>query len=756
MESGELSKGEQGADECPLWAHSRGNGSGRRHLLEDHLRSVGWWAAKFAEPFGADQIAYWLGLTHDFGKASEIWQRRLLEVEGADEPVGVDHRAAGTRFLVEHLGFDVFAMPVYGHHGGLDHPSVMANFLASPPLEVAHEEQALQRLRARLPELATPSVPVWPACASDPLGGELLTRMLFSALVDADHLDTQVHFGKRREHVAAQVDPAHLLDRFEAGRKDKLREQLRTRGASPVDPLRGEVYEACVAAASLGPGFFKLAAPTGLGKTISSAGFALHHASVQGLRRVVVAVPFISITEQNAEVYRELLGSTPSDPLVLEHHSSVALEGPGSRWQRLAAENWDAPFIVTTTVQLLQSLHDRRPWAMRKLHRLARSVVVLDEIQALPVHLLIPILAMLRQLVEHFGVTVVLASATQPEFWDLAPLRQVRAVDILPDPAGLQRRLRRIRPMRYRWEVSPRPSLEQVATKVAAEPARQVLVVVNTVDHARIVYDALNARRPGMVRHLSTRMCPAHRRDVLADVDATLKRKPVEPLNLVSTQLIEAGVDLDFPVVYRAMSPAESILQAAGRANREGQRPESGLVVIFDPAEQAMPASYGLPVAETRRRFGPMKQPEPDDLGTLADYFRGYYATLPENAMGSQLLAARASWDFPTVTKDFRMIDEDSVPVVVRYHNPQITERPDPIDGWLQQLRRDPARGHIWLRRLQPYTISLPKSQLAKPQVAALLRPVIGDLYEWAGVYDLNIGIVIPAKEENPREQKRP
>jgi CRISPR-associated endonuclease/helicase Cas3 len=328
---------------------------------------VAWWSQRFAEAFGAEQPAYWLGLTHDFGKAAEVWQRRLLEVEGTDEPVRTDHRVAGTRFLVEQLGFDAFALPVYGHHGGLDHLSAMENFLAAPPLEAVHEEQALRRLRARLPELAAPTAVTWPTCASDPLGGELLTRMLFSALVDADHLDTQVHFGKRREHVAPPVAMAHLLDRFETGRKAKLGAR---KTSSPVDPLRGEVYDACVAAAPLEPGFFKLAAPTGLGKTISSAGFALRHAVAHGLRRVVVAVPFISITEQNAKVYRDLLHSTPRDSVVLEYHSSVALEGPGSRWQRLAAENWDAPFIVTTTVQLLHSLHDRRPWAMRKLHRL--------------------------------------------------------------------------------------------------------------------------------------------------------------------------------------------------------------------------------------------------------------------------------------------------------------------------------------------------------------------------------------------------
>ncbi|MEV1249057.1 CRISPR-associated helicase Cas3' [Nonomuraea sp. NPDC049750] len=745
MDAGEVAPRDSDDGECPLWAHSRANGSDRRHLLEDHLRSVAWWSWQFAEPFSAEQVAYWLGLTHDFGKAAEVWQRRLLEVEGTDERVRTDHRAVGTRFLVEQLGFDAFALPVYGHHGGLDHPGAMENFLGFPPLEAVHEEQALRRLRARLPELDAPTAVTWPPYASDLLDGELLTRMLFSALVDADHLDTQVHFGKRREHVAAPVTMTHLLDRFEAGRKAKLEGKT----SSPVDPLRGEVYDACVAAAPLKPGFFKLAAPTGLGKTISSAGFALHHAVAHELRRVVVAVPFISITEQNAKVYRGLLRSTPRDSVVLEHHSSVALEGPGSRWQRLAAENWDAPFIVTTTVQLLHSLHDRRPWAMRKLHRLARSVIVLDEIQALPVHLLIPILAMLRQLVEHFGVTVVLASATQPEFWDLPPLREVQPAEILPDPADLQRRLRALRPMRYRWEVSPRRSLKQVAAMVAAEPTRQVLTVVNTVDHARTVYDLLNQERPGAVRHLSTRMCPAHRHDVLADVEATLKREPAEPLYLVSTQLIEAGVDLDFPVVYRAMSPAESILQAAGRANREGLRAEGGLVVIFDPVEQAMPPSYGLPVAETRRHFGPTKQPEPDNLATLADYSRGYYAVLPDEAMGAELLAARTSWDFPTVARDFRMIDEDTVPVVVRYRNPHSSDPPDPIDDWLQQLRRDPARGHVWLRRLQPYTISLPKNQLAKPRVAALLRSVIGDLHEWTGDYDPNTGIVISAKEEN-------
>ncbi|MGW3563090.1 CRISPR-associated helicase Cas3' [Streptomyces sp. NPDC000941] len=724
-----------------LFAHSA-NGSGRRHLLVDHLRAVATLAREFALPFGGGDLAFWLGLLHDAGKAAEEWQRRLLVVEGTKETVGIDHKAAGTRLLINDLGFDVFALPVHGHHGGLVSPGELEQYLASPERDLVAEEQAAKRLKAALPELHNPPPMRWPTIAGDVLGGELLTRMLFSALVDADHLDTQVHVGKRREYVGAAIGMAELLDRFEGSRQAMLAQRD---VPGPVDPLRAEVYEACVKAAVLPPGFFKLAAPTGLGKTMASAGFALHHAAQHGLRRVVVAVPFISITEQNADVYRRLLRSTVRDAVLLEHHSSVDLDRPGGRWQRLAAENWDAPFVVTTTVQLLQSLHSRRPSAMRKLHRLAGSVLVLDEIQALPVHLLIPILTMLRQLVDHFGVTVLLASATQPEFWDLAPLREVAPVEILPDPAELQARVRRIRPMRYRWWTEPRPTLEQVAREAVGHS--QVLAVVNTVDHARRFFTAAERHAPRgvVVRHLSTRMCQEHRRATLAEVERLLRKG--QAVVLVSTQLIEAGVDVDFPVVYRALAPAENILQAAGRANREGRRSEGGLVVIFSPYEQGMPPSYGLPVAETRRLFGPGR-PAPDDLGSLARYFRQYYGMLPRTAMGADLITAREAWNFPAVAEGFRMIEDDGVPVVVHYQRPGSDEVP--ISAWLERLRGHPADGFRLLRRLQPYTVSLRANLLDKPEVSSCLRPVLGDLYEWTGLYDDQLGLHIPTHEDTP------
>lgn len=727
----------------PLHAHSR-NQSGLRHGLVDHLRAVSSLAGSFAEVFGARAVAEWSGLVHDAGKADWSWQQRLLEVEGTDTPVGIDHKRAGTQFLLDELGFDAFALIVHGHHGGLKRPAEMTADLESQGRQVEHEADAWARLRPLLPELRNPAPPPWPDWArKGDLDAELLARMLFSALIDADRLDTQVHLGKRDRHIDQHPEMAHLLDRYERNRKQKI-----SGGApAPIDPLRNEVYNACVEAASLPSGFFKLAAPTGLGKTMAAGGFALHHAAAQGLRRVVMAVPFVTVTEQNASTYRGLLGHSDRERIVLEQHSSINLEGGQRRWQRLAAENWDAPFIVTTTVQLLESLHSNNPSKMRKLHRLARSVIVLDEIQSLPVHLLIPILTMLRQLVEHLGVTVLLSSATQPEFWDLAPLREVHPVEILPDPVDLQRRVGKVRRMVYRWMTEPKPSLKAVARAVVDQPEGQVLTVANTVGQARVLFEEIRELAPPgtVVRHLSTRMCGAHRASVLAEVIGLLGAKDAKPLQLVSTQLIEAGVDIDFPVVYRAFAPADSQLQAAGRANRSGRRKE-GLVVVFDPKEGGMPASYGLPTQETRRLFGEGRAAL-DDLAALARYYRSYYGVLSPFSMGLPIVRARERWDFPGVADDFHMIEEDSVPVVVRYRDPARAE-PDPVDEWLARTRRDPAHGWRYLEKLQPYIVSLRRSHLDKPEIAPLLVPVIGDLFEWVGDYDEFTGLQLPAPKE--------
>ncbi|MGH3963879.1 MAG: CRISPR-associated endonuclease Cas3'' [Pseudonocardiaceae bacterium] len=409
-----------------MWAHSL-NDAGRRHGLADHLRSTSALAERFAEPFGAGGLAAAVGLLHDAGKASCAWQEKLLVVEGTDRAVGCDHKTLGARLLIG-VGRKT-AMTILGHHGGLTN---VEHLLAARDEPVADEAETLARLLSQVPEardVIDGPVLVPDAWRRDPRLLEIGVRMVFSALVDADHLDTAGHFqGFDAPVVAPPADMAELVRRFEERRSAMLAE----RRWSPIDDVRAGLYDAAVRGAAGPGGVYRLPAPTGSGKTITSAGFALHHAALHRKARVIVAVPFLTITEQNAGVYRELLGAQT----VLEHHSQSEFdEGGVGRWLRLAAENWDAPFVVTTTVQLFDSLFGRKPARSRKLHRLTNAVLVLDEVQALPVSLLVPILDALKLLAEHFGTTVLLTSATQPSVRQ--PVRVVRAVgNGLSGPAG--------------------------------------------------------------------------------------------------------------------------------------------------------------------------------------------------------------------------------------------------------------------------------------------------------------------------------
>ena len=610
-----------------------------------------------------------------------------------------------------------------------------------------------------VPELFDSTQVPLPPGFDQPAAREFLVRFLFSCLVDADALDTEAHrLGMTRPRLAPAADFSELMARFEHRRA----EFLSGRGMSPAGRWRDMVYESCVAAAGGPDGLYRLAAPTGSGKTLATAAFALRHAAVHGKARVIVAVPFITITEQNAGVYRRLLdpGEPGEQPVVLEHHSHVDFDGGRTedRWRRLAAENWDSPFVVTTTVQLFESLFGRGPSRMRKVHRLANSVIVLDEVQALPHALLVPLADALRLLAAHFGATVVLSSATQPELWSLGPLRDVPARDLVQNRVPLFRAMRNAR---FEWWLKPRPSLEDVARRAAGETGG-ALVVVNTVKDARAVYATLRASAgsDAVVRHLSAAMCPAHRQDVLSEVRERLAAG--RPVLLVSTQLIEAGVDVDFPVVYRAVAPADSLWQAAGRANREGRLGDGGgRVVVFDPADGGMPGSYRTQVGTALRHFGPGK-PDPDDLAALARYYRDLYRSVgveSRTGRGVTIQRHREALDFLAVadgpereaagSRDrslaFRMIDDDSVPVVVAYGDAGQRQL---VAEAIARLRDADAADRRWLRVLQPYTVPVRQATAARPAVAAMLRPVAGDLSEWSGGYD-DAGLVLePSGEE--------
>ena len=490
---------------------------------------------------------------------------------------------------------------------------------------------------------------------------------------------------------------------------------------------------------------YRLPAPTGSGKTLAAGGFALHHARAHQLRQVVVAVPFISITEQNADIYRRPLDRSGEPPVVLEHHSGVDLDdragdGAARWWRRLASENWDAPFVVTTTVQLFQSLFDHRPAAMRKLHRLARSVIVLDEVQALPDHLLLPILSALRTLAESFGTTVLLASATQPPYWNLGPFRGLPVTNVIADPVPLHARFRRVR---WEWQLTPKPTLGQIAVQAAPEP--QVLVVVNTTADSALLHRELEQRRDrslGPCLHLSTRMAARHRRDVLGQIRDRLAAG--QPAAVVSTQLIEAGVDLDFPVVFRAWAPADSLQQAAGRCNRSARMAE-GRVVVFDPDGGGHPAdsSYKAALHATGSYFGP-DLADPDALAALESYYTERYTrqNLEASGPGARIQRLRTRLDFPEVARAFQMIEEHTVPVAVEYGGQEAgAEVRDLADRLRSPGQLHAGEARLLLRRLQPFLASLPASLAGRAVAAGYAEPVIGDLLQWRGPYHPQRGI---------------
>ncbi len=739
-----------------IWAHSPADGSNRWHSLAGHLRGTAELARQFAAPFGGGEVAYWLGALHDVGKASCAWQDKLAAVAGTGNKVGIDHKSLGTRIAYDR-GLGPFAGAIFGHHGGLiDTPRLRKAYqtkLDEAPENAASAEQELPRLLAKLPDSLKDLVPA--SWRTDLLVGEMALRLCYSALVDADSLDTSAHFqGLVAPAVRPGADFGHLFALFEHRRSDKLA----GRTGTPIAGLREQVYADCLKAAEQNPGMFQLAAPTGTGKTLASGGFALRHAEKHGMSRVIVAVPFLTITEQNADEYRQLLDEDGREPVVLEHHSQVDFDGPkAGPWAKLAAENWDAPFVITTFVRLFESLYARKPSAMRRLHRLANSVIVLDEVQALPHAMLVPILDGLRLLVRDFGATVLFSSATQPSFWALDEFKDMEP----PEPIhGTPKLVSDVRRVRYEWQLDPKPTLSEIAEQAAAEPS--ALVVVNTTANAKTVYDEWRGvMSDGVAWHLSTRMCPAHRQRVLEAVRARLKRG--ERVLLVSTQLVEAGVDIDFPVVFRAMAPADSLLQAAGRANREGQIPDGGRVVVFAPEDGGQPPAYKTLVGCTGRQFGPDRA-DPDDLAALDRYYRNVYDLLnlsDSQHVGQRIQQARLRWEFETVTEGpmdgstgkrdrklaFRMIADDGISVVTP-QGAETPERQHELEELIEGIREAPVPEMKKLRELQAYTTTLHSSVLRQPGVMALLRPILGGnevrqgvLVEWFGEYDKATGI---------------
>lgn len=713
-----------------LYAHTPAEGSAEWHMLDKHIREVARMARDFAAAWGADELGYWLGMWHDLGKCNPAFQEYLKECIRNPEHRGhgPDHKAAGAVYAQRHL--PILSLLIQGHHGGLRSPAEYRNWLEEKIREHGPAlEGSLAAARSLLSSLDPPQpLEIPPAIRQNKLASEFFLRMLFSALVDADFLDTEAHFNKdKAARRGSNVTLADLSERLEEEQR-----KLSGQGESIVAKARHAIYEACLAAASQPPGWFRLTVPTGGGKTRSGMAFALRHAVAHGLRRVIVAVPYISITEQTADTYRSIFGADDAEaPVVLEHHSSARYTHgeadeytPGQQWARLAAENWDAPIVVTTTVQLFQSLFASGTSPCRKLHRLARSVIILDEAQALPAHLLTPILDALMHLTAHYGTSVVLSTATQPAFESIPLVQSLQAREIVPEPKRWFDALRRVE---YEWRTQRALTWEEIASLLRAEP--QALAVLNTKKDALALLDALDD--PDAL-HLSTLLCGAHRRAVIKEVKRRLEAN--EPCRLISTQVIEAGVDLDFPFVVRALGPLDSVIQAAGRCNREGKLGR-GRVVIVRPAEGSTPyGAYLTGVGITEKLLGSGNL-DVDDPAIPARYFRLLFDSVATDRDGIQSL--RAQLNYSEVARQFRMIDDDTEDVLVFYGDEEQQER---VRRAIDQLRRNPALARVLLRQLRPFMVSLRSREAARCRQRGLISDLLPDVLPgggiWHGRYD--------------------
>jgi len=704
-----------------MYAHSE-NAQGGKHSLLEHLHEVAGLAQKFTDKFQAGPWGYLAGLLHDAGKADLRFQSYLA----GETPRGPEHSSVGAVLAMQRRYWEGLAFVLVGHHGGLPAPVHLKERLNQKSRE-DYVYKLLHQLERLLP---LPPPPLQPSFNS-PRQAELFLRLLFSALVDADFLDTERHFHPEKSQLRERpYDLARLARRLDEDQATRFSSTPKT----PVNRARQEIYHACLEAAAQPPGIFRLTVPTGGGKTRSGLAFALRHAARHGKSRVVVALPYTSIIDQTAQVYREILGPEH----VLEHHSALTFPEEEenfvqNQWARLAAENWDAPLIVTTTVQLFESLLSNRPSACRKLHNLVNGVLILDEVQTLPPFLLAPILEVLQQMVDHYGLTLVLSTATQPALAETTSpyLKGLRGEirEIVPEPARYFQTLKRVT-----YEIPAEPwSWERIAREMAK--ASQCLAVVNTKTDALALLAALND--PGAF-HLSTRLCMAHRRQVLREIKARLAEG--RPCRVVATQVVEAGVDLDFPLVLRALGPLDRIVQAAGRCNREGRlAPQEARVIVFQPEAGKTPTGdyrTGHDLAAALLKHPKVDLHEPKVYET---YFRELYQAVDTDK--HKINALREALNFPEVAARFRLIEEDTVPLVVRW-----PREDSPVEGLLTALGalRDPKGGEprLLLRRLQPYLVNVRRRLLADYQRQGLVRELPLGLWEWLGEYHEVQGLV--------------
>jgi CRISPR-associated endonuclease/helicase Cas3 len=710
---------EQAMDDNLTIAHKSENGD-RVQLLREHLENVADLASGFAEVFGAGALARCIGKSHDIGKYSDEFQQRIR-----GKSISVDHSTAGAQMIV---GLDktmlgkLAAYCIMGHHAGLpdggsesDVYGMVNTFwarLKNPVPDYQGYSSDIQIEKLTPPRFT-------PTEGDEGFSLAFFTRMLYSCLVDADWLDTESFMRD------GKIDRSGFKSLSELKLNlDKHLENFRA-PSTDLNIERTELLNACLTAAEKEGGLFTLTAPTGSGKTLSSMAFSLTHAIKHEKSHILYIVPYNTIIEQNAEVFEQIFGSDN----VVQHHSGTNYdndEGSPDYRKLLATENWDAPIIMTSSVRLFESLFGNQSSVCRKLHNIANSVIVLDEAQMIPLPHLLPCVKAIRELVLHYGCTAVLATATQPSLNKY--FKPLEPIEIASDPLRLYELFRRVTYRKLPEPITENDLVEQLQLH------SQALCIVNSRQRAQDIAGLLG--EDGL--HLSTTMCPAHRSAVLDEI--RLRLKMGDPCLVVSTSLIEAGVDVDFPVLYREKAGLDSIIQAAGRCNREGHRSkESSYANIFTIADSQ--------IRHIAQNVGAYEQiaRQYDDIASLeaiGAYFEQLRYIIGEdgldkNSAVQEFNAGRSScsFKFKSISKKFKLIEDSTKGIIIPYN--------EEADKLIERLRWG-ERSRSLFRAIQRYSVSLYEGDLKRQHELGTVAKLDSDgefLVYAVGYYDKRCGV---------------
>lgn len=689
-------------------AHKDGD---REQLVREHLQGTVELAAEFAEKFGKADWGYCCGLLHDIGKYSREFQTKIRE----NPDLRVDHSTAGAKVCNELGGYyQCMTYCIAGHHAGL--PDLGRRGLSSSLCDRLDKkicDYSAYKSEIKIPELKT--MPFDPTQVTDPdFSLAAFIRMLYSCLVDADFLDTE----RFMKDGVVERDSGESMEMLFHKLQDHVADWLKNNDNTTINGRRSEILRNCLEQGKSPKGLFQLTVPTGGGKTVASLAFALRHAVEHHLDRVIYVISYTSIIEQNAQVFREILGSEN----VLENHSNVDYEDSEEfKPLQLAAENWDKPVVVTTNVQFFESLYANKSSKCRKLHNIVNSVIIFDEAQMLPANYLKPCMAMIEELLQQYGASIVLCTATQPALQQFLPEKYI-ARELCPRRDDQFRFFERVI-----YQNIDTVTEEEMAEKLQQE--QQTLCIVNTRKRTQKLYERLKGKG---VYHLSTSMYPAHRRRVLTAIRKRLKDK--KRCIVISTSLVEAGVDLDFASVYRELAGVDSIIQAAGRCNRNGERvKEESVVHIFQWKDRETVPGQRQQIDTTKNLLAEGR--DITELKTITEYFRRLYYIKGDSLDKKHILELFKDRDyhFATAAREFKLIEENTVTVYIN--------REPEADALLQEIRQKGMTRSL-MRKAGQYCVNVYRGEGTQERLfekmyrAGMLREVVDDAQDFYELID--------------------